>query len=186
MKMRPPVVPVEEDFVIRVVDTLFRLLGAALRYWVRRSRRHPLVGLLYLAVVVSVLALLVQDVRLMWATVTAPAFTTPAPLWPLRAPLPLPALGLLGLLVGLVVILDRRVASKAARQAGNAVLRPVISVYSPAEWVVGRVVTRTWQPDPGAWALAPTDEVITLTAEHLRVHLLVVAPPGGGKTSSIL
>ena len=61
MKMRPPVVPAEEDFVIKAVDTLFRLLGAAFRYWVRRSRRHPFVGLLYLAVVVPVLALLVQD-----------------------------------------------------------------------------------------------------------------------------
>jgi hypothetical protein len=177
---------VEEDFVIRVVDALFRLLGAALRYWVRRTHRHPLVGLLYLVVVLPTLALLVQDGRLAWATLTAPAFTAPDPLWPLQAPLPMPMFGLIALLIGLVVILDRRVALGAERQARKDVPRSAEPVYSPREWVVGRMVARTWQPDPGVWVLSPTNEVLTLTAEHLRVHLLVVAPPGGGKTSSIL
>ena len=55
-----------------------------------------------------------------------------------------------------------------------------------AEWALGRVYKRTWSSDPGEFCLEETSEVFRLTEEHLRTHMLVVAPQGGGKTHSVL
>jgi hypothetical protein len=50
---------------------------------------------------------------------------------------------------------------------------------------LGRAYQRHWDPEQNTFTRIP-EGLLTLTVEHLRTHLLVVAPQGGGKTSSIL
>ncbi len=178
---KPPTQPAEDDLFFRLLDGVIHLIGWTLRYWARRTRRQPIVGLLYLVVVLPAVGLLIQHLRMALAVATAPPFTRPTPVWPLTTPLHDPAPLLLGGLIALVIASDRWLAWRAqARQRPAPPPAP-----SPDVCVLGRAYTRTWQPERNAFDLMG-GELCALTAEHLRTHLLVVAPQGGGKTQSIL
>jgi hypothetical protein len=184
---KPPTVPVEEDVLFKVLGGAFRMIGLALRYWFRRARQDPLVGILYLVTWPPALALLVQDGRQALAVMTAPPYSSPERVWPLAgAPLSWEGLGLVGFLLLLVWIFDRRRAVGTTRRALAQTAPPPPLAYATGEWVLGRVVERVWNADPGEWQIRRSRELFTLTAEHLRVNLLVVAPQGAGKTSMIL
>src|SRR5215204_5048435 len=99
----PPIPPPDDDLVFRLLGGTLRLVGAGLRYLVRRAVHAPLIGLLYLGVALPAALLLLQHGRLAAAVATAPPFTQPAPVFPLSAPLPDPVPLLLAGLVGLVV-----------------------------------------------------------------------------------
>ena len=43
----PPAQPADDDLFFRVLDGVIHLIGWILRYWARRTRRQPFVGLLY-------------------------------------------------------------------------------------------------------------------------------------------
>jgi hypothetical protein len=53
-------------------------------------------------------------------------------------------------------------------------------------WVIGGVIPRQWEADPGKWVLDRSQKIpYCLTTEMLRTGLLIVAPPGSGKTGSV-
>ena len=55
-------------------------------------------------------------------------------------------------------------------------------------WLVGGLVRREWKADPGYFRLLKSGSTTPyfLTTEMLRTNLLLVAPPGSGKTTSII
>ncbi len=163
---------------------MLELARKLLGYLLARSREQPFVGVMYFIIAGPALFLIVQNLRLIWAGATAPPFTRPGPVWPLSNPIPPVGSALLIFAIASVVVFDRWAAGHATTkhpQAGNEVAPPNIN-----EWVLGRVYSRTWSPDPGEFQLEPTSDLCKLTAEHLRTHLIVVAPTGSGKTRSVL
>lgn len=178
----PPTPPPDDDLIFRLLGGGLRLVGAGLRYLVGRAVRTPLVGLLYLAVALPAALLLVQHGRLAFAVATAMPYTRPTPVFPLSVPLPDPVPLLLAGLVGLVVGFDRWVAWRTRARPSSA---PASAPPAPEVCVLGRAYRRAWDPEQNTFTLTP-DALFPLTVEHLRTHLLVVAPQGGGKTSSIL
>jgi hypothetical protein len=61
--------------------------------------------------------------------------------------------------------------------------------YNPRQdWLLGVKVGRSWEPDPGYWEFERPlqhPQPYFLTPQMLPVNLLVVAPPGSGKTYSV-
>lgn len=174
----------EEDLFLKGFYGVLSLIVKLLRYIGRRTIQHPLVGLLYLVVAFPAAFLIVQDLRLWSATALAPRFTQPASIWPLSEPLqPLGVALLAGVIISVCVI-DRRVAQgSATRTARDKSIQAPVKID---EWVLGRSYERTWNPDPGEFELRETTNLYRLTEEHLRTHMIVIAPPGGGKTRSVL
>jgi hypothetical protein len=163
-----------------------RILGHAIRYWYRRTRHDPGVGLLYAATWLPVLGLLVQLGHQAWVNGSTPAYERPVPQWPLAGRVfSGPELVVLVSLLLPAVVCDLIRTGQDQRRvtctASNAPLQ-----FGLAEWIVGWVVARTWNPDPGTWVTTRTRDLFRLTAQHLRVNLLVVAPQGAGKTSMVL
>jgi hypothetical protein len=104
-------------------------------------------------------------------------------MWPLVEPLPATTLGTLFALLLLVLAFDRWDAYRnrsSAREENNQ--EPV----TIAEWVLGRACRRVWNSDPGEFEMEATGELFRLTEEHLRTHMILVAPTGSGKTRSVL
>jgi hypothetical protein len=174
----------ERDVFLKSIYWVLDLILKLLRYLGRRSIQHPVVGLSYLVIAFPAAFLLVQDLRLHWAAITAPPFSEPAPAWPLTEPIQPIGLGLLVLALVAVVAFDRWIAHRTASNAANRTNEA--SSVGIDEWVLGRTYKRTWSPDPGEFQVAATGELYKLTEEHLRTHLLVVAPTGSGKTRSVL
>ncbi len=176
----PP--PADEDWFFRLLGGLFRGAVALLRYLLRRTLRHPLVGLLYLSIALPAALLLIQHGRFLLAIATAPPFTDPDPVFPLSTPLPDPVPALLLGLIALVIGFDRwcawRAQPRPQRTAPPAVPPPDVCV-------LGRAYIRVWDAERMEFTQTPGD-LFTLGIEHLRTHLIVVAPPGAGKTTSIL
>ncbi len=193
----PQPVMLDQDAFVRVIEVVLRLAFRLLKYLGRRFLQDPLVGLAYLIVAVPSLFLMVQDLRQVLAVASAPRFSMPARIWPLDAPLPLPAIGLLAIAICLVVAFDRWRARRITRIAGH--VEGSVAEYDNArdgtgsvdigEWVLGSSYERAWNPDPGEFKLEAakvTNQLFKLTEEHLRTHLIVVAPTGSGKTRSVL
>lgn len=186
----PPAPPPTND-ALALVQQLFGLLGRGLAYWGRRTRQQPRIGLLYAVIWLPALFLLAQNAHQALALKLTPRFRPVEHTWPLTG-MPWPPAILIGLVVVMLVVVfvDIWLVGAPTSQSAAALdatlddlpARPV----PPDTWAVGRVVTRTWQPDPGEWEFVLTEEIFTLTGQHLRVGLLVDAPPGGGKTSLIL
>lgn len=176
----------ERDLFTSVLDGTLRLILKLLRYLGLRLVQNPLVGLGYLTIALPAAFLIVQDVRQVLAaavTVGTSPFATPSPMWPLTEPLPVGALLSLFLVIGLVIAFDRwALARRSVREREAARPKPI----STDEWVLGRAYNRVWNPDPGEFKLEPTNEIYKLTEEHLRTHMIVVAPTGSGKTRSVL
>lgn len=187
---RPPTLPPSND-ALAVLQQVLGLVWRALRYWGRRTRQQPLIGLLYAAVWLPVGVLLFQNAHQAIALKLTAPYHRVEQEWPLTGT-PWPPPILLGLVAALVVpvFVDgwaKRRMNQAASTAISAALDALPGVPIPPDvWAVGKVVTRTWQPDPAGWVFELTEEIFTLTGRHLRVGLLVDAPPGGGKTSLVL
>ncbi len=184
----------EQDAFVRVVEVMVNLTFRLLKYLGRRFAQDPFVGLAYLIVALPSAFLIVQDLRQVLAIASAPRFSMPAHIWPLSVPLPLPTIGLLALAICSVVVFDHWRSQRATRIAGH--VEGSVAEHNNAyvgidsvkidEWVLGSSYTRNWNPDPGEFKLEPTDQLFKLTEEHLRTHLIVVAPTGSGKTRSVL
>src|SRR5579859_822639 len=176
----PPVSTGEE--VWQYVVMIRQAIWSVLRYWNRRRREQPKIGAFYAVVIPPVIFVLVQHLRLTVAGIFTDKWQALEPAWPLAKPLTPQWLMGLGFVVVLTVAVDWWAAAQYKRQPDKLTMPPVRA----DEWILGWMVERTWNPDPGEWALQKTQQLFTLTAEHLRVHLLVVAPPGAGKTFNIL
>jgi hypothetical protein len=183
---QPPAVPGEDDLLFKILGGMGRILGHAVHYWYRRTRHDLGVGLLYAATWLPVLGLLVQLGHQAWVNGSTPAYELPAPQWPLMGRVfSVPELVVLLSLLLPAVVFDLIRTGQDQRRAARPAPPPPLQV-GRAEWVVGWVVARTWNPDPGTWVTTRTRDLFRLTAQHLRVNLLVVAPQGAGKTSMVL
>jgi type IV secretory pathway TraG/TraD family ATPase VirD4 len=105
-------------------------------------------------------------------------------MWPLAEPLDPLLVATLAAAIVAVVAFDRYMAYRANKRQMQQ--RRAANPVRIEDWVLGRAYRRVWNSDPGEFKLEPTDELYKLTAEHLRTHLIVVAPTGSGKTRSIL
>ncbi|MDQ2808016.1 MAG: hypothetical protein M3Z04_14065 [Chloroflexota bacterium] len=187
MTPRPPAPPPANE-ALAVVQQVLGLLWRALRYLGRRTREQPLIGLLYFVTWGPGLLLLGQNAHQAIALKLTTPYHRVEAAWPLTG-VPWPPPILLGLVAALIVPLF---VDKWAERRMNHLRPPAISAaldalpgvaIPPDVWAVGKVVTRTWQPDPGEWTLAPTPDLFLLGGPHLRVGTLFIGPPGAGKTS---
>ena len=70
---------------------------------------------------------------------------------------------------------------------GNESLVPTPAAEPDKNWLIGGLVRREWQSDPGYFYLRKGfKNPYFLTSEMLRTNLLIVAPPGSGKSFSIV
>lgn len=184
MKTQPVARHEEDDLFIKSFYWVLGLIGKALRYLGRRAIQNPLVGLLYLVMAFPAAFLILQHLRLVWATATARPFTQPAPVWPLSEPVQPVGLVFLLLAIISVVAFDRWTVLRAARSAAKP--KSDSTPVGIDDWVLGRTYERSWNPDPGEFELKETSNLYRLREEHLRTHMIIVAPPGGGKTRSVL
>jgi uncharacterized membrane protein YgcG len=58
-------------------------------------------------------------------------------------------------------------------------------ITTKTNWLIGAATERKWQPDPGYFYQAKKQLPYSLNPDMLRTNLLIVAPPGSGKTSSV-
>lgn len=183
MRPQAPVLQPQRDLFTQALDGILHLLFKLLRYLGRRLIQSPLVGLAYLLFALPALFLIVQDGRQALAVAGTPRFSTVPQMWPLQEPLSSTALVGLFLVIVLVVTFDRWMAYRARRSTEEASKPEPLRIE---DWVLGRAYRRVWEPDPGEFRLEPTGELYKLTEEHLRTHMIIVAPTGSGKTVSVL
>ncbi len=70
---------------------------------------------------------------------------------------------------------------------GNESLVPTPAAEPDKNWLIGGLVRREWQSDPGYFYLRKGfKNPYFLTSEMLRTNLLIVAPPGSGKSFSVV
>jgi hypothetical protein len=58
-------------------------------------------------------------------------------------------------------------------------------ISTKTNWLIGAATDRKWQSDPGYFYQAKKQLPYSLNPDMLRTNLLIVAPPGSGKTSSV-
>lgn len=183
MGPQAPVLQPERDLFTQALDGILHLLFKLVRYLGRRLIQCPIVGLAYLLIALPALLLIVQNVRQVLAVAGTPRFSTVPRMWPLQEPLPPITVVMLFLIISLVVTFDRWMAYRA-RQSKQEASKP--EPLRIEDWVLGRAYQRVWNPDPGEFKLEATGELYKLTEEHLRTHMIIVAPTGSGKTVSVL
>jgi hypothetical protein len=186
MRPQAPSLQPQGDLFTRALDGILHLLFRLVRYLGRRLVQSPIVGLAYILIALPACFLIVQDVRQMLAvagTAGTPRFDAVPRMWPLSEPLPAAALVCLFAAISLVVVFDRWTEYRGRTRGREAAKPEPIRIE---DWVLGRACRRVWNPDPGEFRLEPTGELYRLKEEHLRTHMIVVAPTGSGKTVSVL
>lgn len=184
MKPRTVTSVAGEDALSRTAGLAWTVVSSLVRYLLRRGKEHPAVGLAYLTLALPACAIIGEDLLLMWSRLTARPFSAPMQMWPLSEPLPPAGIAALVLIVAVVVAVDRWASHTRAQRLARP--KDAEHVIRPDEWILGRPYSRTWNPDPGEFRTEAQESLYRLTAEHLRTHLIVVAPTGSGKTRSVL
>ncbi|MDQ2810233.1 MAG: TraM recognition domain-containing protein [Chloroflexota bacterium] len=176
---KPPPLPADENLAVQIVLGGGQLLWRALRYWGRRTRQCPPLGLLYAATVPWAVWTTVSHLGALFPPLGRGVRATLTPAMLQSGTLLLACM----LLIILVIGLDGRLARHAAQQTADIPPPPPV----PHDvLLLGHRIERTWDKSATAFVEHPGNAPFTLCEAELRTSVGICATTGQGKSRGFL